>query len=76
MNTQNTDIQLPESDRDNLIRKTIHLSELQLEKLKRLSRRFGVRDYTIEYYIMEKVLNDDNIYKVLFGDLNITDPAN
>lgn len=70
LSTQN-DPQNSPSNRNNLIRKTVHLTEDQLEKLKRLRRKLKLKDFEIESLIFNKVFSDPEIFSKIFGEVEI-----
>jgi hypothetical protein len=70
LNTQN-DPQNSTSNRSNLIRKTVHLTEDQLEKLKRLRRKLKLKDFEIESLIFDKVFSDPEIFSKIFGEVKV-----
>jgi len=70
LSTQN-DPQNSPSNRSNLIRKTVHLTEDQLEKLKRLRRKLKLKDFEIESLIFDKIFSDPEIFRKIFGEVEI-----
>lgn len=69
--TQNLTTQNNPSNRNNLIRKTVHLTEDQLEKLKRLRRKLKLKDFEIESLIFDKVFSDPEIFSKIFGEVEV-----
>ena len=69
--TTQKDPQRSPSNRSHLIRKTVHLTEDQLEKLKRLRRKLKLKDFEIESLIFDKVFSDPEIFSKIFGEVAI-----
>jgi len=53
--------------RSDLIRKTVHVTEEQLEKMKRIRRRLKLKDFEIEQKIFSYILDNPTQTTAVFG---------
>jgi len=57
--------------RQDLLRKTVHVTEKQLETMKRLRRRLKKKDFEIEQMIFGFVFDDEKNLEKVFGKVEV-----